>query len=234
MTGAIFAAFVEQIVGQQAHPETGALVLDQKMLQHANTLNQWGACTVLHLDRPNGASSRPSIRIGTVLTWSNPKEEFDFSNVFHVMFTESAASPAEIMTLFDGERYPCAELHQGTFLTLRAMPIAGIPVQIKFINKTSAWVIINDRSLLSRVQLIVAEQVRNVHSFEVVGPNGDKNGTQLRSPKARARGFIVRTFEDYRAGKFSTDWRQLAVGIFVGCIVPLGLAFSFHLARRSN
>lgn len=57
MTGAIFAAFVDQIAGNEAsHVEGCSITEHRKLMQHANALNQWGAYPMLHLDRPDGRS----------------------------------------------------------------------------------------------------------------------------------------------------------------------------------
>ncbi|ELR22146.1 ribonuclease, putative [Acanthamoeba castellanii str. Neff] len=165
MTGAIFAAYLEQIVGAEAHIEGVPLVASARILQYANTINQYGACSVLRLDRP--------------------EDENDFSNVFHVSINQRPAQAADVMTLFD-----------------------GIPVQLKWINKTSTWVIINDRSVLPRVWPLVKQQ--------------------LQTPKARSHGFVVRSFADFKAGKSPIDWPQLAKAALAGLALPLGLAFALH------
>jgi hypothetical protein len=126
MTGAIFAAYLEQIVGAEAHIEGVPLVASARILQvgpppsfnprrhhhhhhrhhhqfltllltllllflqfesqYANTINQYGACSVLRLDRP--------------------EDENDFSNVFHVSINQRPAQAADVMTLFSGACVP--------------------------------------------------------------------------------------------------------------------------------
>jgi len=117
MTGTVFAAFVEQIVGPSAHTESDSFVLNRALLGYGNSLAIWGACPVMRLDRPD--------------------EEFDFSNVYHVSFTDAAAaSTNDLMALFN-----------------------GIPVQLKSIDSRSSWVIVNDRSLLPLIGPTVRAQL---------------------------------------------------------------------------
>jgi hypothetical protein len=189
MTGAIFAAYLEQIVGAEAHIEGVPLVASAKILQvgpppsfrrrrrrrrrrhhhhhhhhhrchhysspftritqYANTINQYGACSVLRLDRP--------------------EDENDFSNVFHVSINQRSAQAADVMTLFDGAYHgpsPFGPLaFHSLFPVLKRVSCrvvscaAGIPVQLKWINKTSTWVIINDRSVVPRIWPLVKQQV---------------------------------------------------------------------------
>jgi hypothetical protein len=50
----------------------------------------------------------------------------------------------------------------------------------------------------------------------------------MQTPKARAHGFVVRSFDDFKAGRWPTNWAQVAKAAAAGLALPLALAFALH------
>jgi len=161
MTGTVFSVLLEKIVGPDAL--SAPLIMHEKILKYANSLNQYGWFSSFRLDRT--------------------KEDNNFSNVFHLSFTDSTIQTGDILSLFD-----------------------DIPVQVKWINGTSVWVLV-DASLVSRVMSVFNKQ--------------------LRVPRFKGKGFQLQTFDAFKSGKPVVSWSHLGKALAT-LFVPMALAVALH------